>query len=62
MNNGFEARLARLEARRREDVPDLRRLAEAEARLIAWADGLHGLDELRAGRALIEAALRRIER
>ena len=53
-------RLARLEAQRREDAPDLRRLAEAEARLIAWVDGLRDLEQILAARAALAAARRRI--
>lgn len=45
------ARLARLEARRREIVPDRQRLAEASARLVAAVDGMHDLDEILAFRA-----------
>ncbi len=58
----FNARLARLEARRREDVPDLRRLAEAEARLIARANRTHGLEDIKAFQAEIEAARRSVGR
>ena len=59
--NGLSARLAALEARRRGQGPDRQRLAEAERRLIAWVDGLHGLEQIRAAQAALEAARRRIE-
>ena len=51
-------RLAALEARRGGRVPDLRRLAEAERRLIARVDATHDLEDLAAFRAEIEVALR----
>ena len=51
-------RLARLEAQRREKVPDLRRLAEASARLIEATDAVTGLDRSRAAQAAIAAARR----
>ena len=51
-------RLARLEARRREHLPDQRRLAEAEARLIARCNAVRTLEDLLAFRAEIEAVRR----
>ena len=53
-------RLARLEAQRREKVPDLRRLAEASARLIEAADAAVEPDQIRAFQVAIEAARRRV--
>ena len=51
-------RLAAIEARRRGPTPDLRRLAECEARLIARVDATDGLEAILAFRAEIEAARR----
>ena len=56
------ARLARLEARRREGAPELERAAAAAARLIARANATHGREEIAAFMAEIEAARRGVER
>ena len=56
--SSFNARLARLEAQRRGTVPGQRRLAEAGARLIAWANRVSSREEMEAFRLEIEAARR----
>ena len=59
----FNARLARLEARRREGAPGIERAAAAAAaRLIARANATYDLEDLRAFMAEIEAARRSADR
>jgi hypothetical protein len=53
-------RLAKLEAQRRNPTPDLRRLAEVSARLIAAVDAVTNLDDVLAARAEIAAARRSV--
>ena len=54
----FNARLARLEARRPGAAPELERAAAVRERLVARVDATHDPDEIVAFRAEVEAARR----
>ena len=58
----FNARLARLEARRRGGVPERERSAAVLKSLVARVDATHDIEDLLAFKAEVEAARRSVAR